>query len=178
MRAVALDLGTRRIGVAVSDAGGTMATPYSVITRSGDSRADRAKVAEIVSEVGAGLVVVGLPLITLTCANLRDQVGLPSVLLLYLVLAMVVALVGGVLPAGVAVLGGFLLAKPATSITLAEIIEAIEGPIAMTKCVQGHVEECQLHGSCRTKPHLQAANAAVRGALDRVSLATLSGQMQ
>ena len=39
-----------------------MATPYSVIKRSGDSRADRAKVAEIVSEVGAGLVVVGLPL--------------------------------------------------------------------------------------------------------------------
>lgn len=62
MRAVALDLGTRRIGVAVSDAGGTMATPYSVITRSGDARADRARVAEIVSEVDAGLVVVGLPL--------------------------------------------------------------------------------------------------------------------
>ena len=62
MRAVALDLGTRRIGVAVSDAGGTMATPYSVIKRSGDARADRARVAEIVSEVEAGLVVVGLPL--------------------------------------------------------------------------------------------------------------------
>ena len=39
-----------------------MATPYSVIDRSGDVRADRARVAEIVSEVGAGLVVVGLPL--------------------------------------------------------------------------------------------------------------------
>ncbi len=39
-----------------------MATPYSVITRSGDARADRAKVAEIVLEVDAGLVVVGLPL--------------------------------------------------------------------------------------------------------------------
>jgi putative Holliday junction resolvase len=62
MRAVALDLGTRRIGVAVSDAGGTMATPYSVITRSGDSRADRARVAEVVAEVEAALVVVGLPL--------------------------------------------------------------------------------------------------------------------
>ncbi|HEV2758417.1 MAG TPA: Holliday junction resolvase RuvX [Acidimicrobiales bacterium] len=62
MRAVALDLGTRRIGVAVSDAGGIMATPYSVIQRSGDVSADRAKVAEIVHEVGAGLVVVGLPL--------------------------------------------------------------------------------------------------------------------
>lgn len=39
-----------------------MATPYSVIERSGDAGADRAKVAEIVAEVGAGLVVVGLPL--------------------------------------------------------------------------------------------------------------------
>ncbi len=62
MRVVALDLGTRRTGVAVSDAGGTMATPYSVIERSGDVAVDRARVAQIVAEVGAGLVVVGLPL--------------------------------------------------------------------------------------------------------------------
>lgn len=62
MRVVALDLGARRIGAAVSDAGGIMATPYSTIERSGDVSADRARVAEIVSEVGAGLVVVGLPL--------------------------------------------------------------------------------------------------------------------
>ena len=62
MRVVALDLGTRRIGVAVSDAGGIMATPYSVIERSGDVSADRARVADIVAEVGAGMVVVGLPL--------------------------------------------------------------------------------------------------------------------
>lgn len=62
MRVVALDLGSRRVGVAVSDAGGIMAVPYGVIERSGDVRADRAKVAGIVSEVGAGLVVVGLPL--------------------------------------------------------------------------------------------------------------------
>jgi len=39
-----------------------MAMPHSTIHRSGDPAADRAKVAEIVSEVGAGLVVVGLPL--------------------------------------------------------------------------------------------------------------------
>ena len=62
MRVVALDLGARRIGVAVSDAGGTMATPYDVIERSGDVRADRARIAEIVAEVGAGMVLVGLPL--------------------------------------------------------------------------------------------------------------------
>ena len=62
MRVVALDLGSRRVGVAVSDTGGIMATPYSVIERSGDVRADRARVADIVSEVAAELVVVGLPL--------------------------------------------------------------------------------------------------------------------
>ena len=74
--------------------------------------------------------------------------------------------------------GGFLLAKSADTITLAEIIEAIEGPIAMTKCVEGHADECQLEGSCLSKPHLQAANAAVRGALQRVSLASISGTAQ
>lgn len=62
MRVVALDLGTRRIGVALCDAGGTLATPYTTITRAGDVRADRARVAEIVAEVGAELVLVGLPL--------------------------------------------------------------------------------------------------------------------
>lgn len=62
MRAMALDLGTRRIGVAVSDSGGIMATPYGVIERSGDAGTDRARVAEVVAEVGAEAVVVGLPL--------------------------------------------------------------------------------------------------------------------
>ncbi|MET0579073.1 MAG: ATP-binding protein, partial [Ilumatobacteraceae bacterium] len=60
---------------------------------------------------GWAITVVGLPLITLAFEQTRDTFGLTSVLLLYLVLAMVVALVGGVLPAVVAVIGGFLLAN-------------------------------------------------------------------
>lgn len=62
MRAVGLDLGTRRIGVAVSDAEGRVATPYDVVHRSGDPSADRQAIARIVSEVEAGVVVVGMPL--------------------------------------------------------------------------------------------------------------------
>ena len=62
MRVVGLDLGSRRIGVAVSDDGGAVASPHTVITRSGDDDADRAAVAAVVAEVGAGRVVVGLPL--------------------------------------------------------------------------------------------------------------------
>jgi two-component system, OmpR family, sensor histidine kinase KdpD len=57
------------------------------------------------------LVLAGLPLITVVLANLRGTFGLASVLLLYLALAIVVAFVGGILPAGVAVVGGFLLAN-------------------------------------------------------------------
>ena len=60
-RALALDLGTRRIGVAVSDSGGTVATPYDTIQRSGDRATDHGRVAALVDEIGAATVVVGLP---------------------------------------------------------------------------------------------------------------------
>ena len=62
MRVVGLDLGSRRIGVAVSDSGGSVATPRTVLERSGDPDVDRAAVADLVRDVEAELVVVGLPL--------------------------------------------------------------------------------------------------------------------
>jgi two-component system sensor histidine kinase KdpD len=57
------------------------------------------------------LAAAGLPLLTLLFAHSRDTFSLPSILLLYLVLAMVVALVGGVMPSAVAVVAGFMLAN-------------------------------------------------------------------
>jgi two-component system sensor histidine kinase KdpD len=57
------------------------------------------------------LVLAGLPLITIALANLRGTIGLASVLLLYLLLAIAVAFVGGILPASIAVVGGVLLAN-------------------------------------------------------------------
>jgi FeS assembly SUF system regulator len=70
--------------------------------------------------------------------------------------------------------GGFRLARAASGISLADIIEAVEGPIAMTNCIEGSIHDCALEGSCRVKPHLAAVNGAVRGALQGVSLATLA----
>jgi putative Holliday junction resolvase len=58
---VGLDLGSRRIGVAVSDPSGTIATPHSVIERSGDTGLDHPAIAALVIEVEAERVVVGLP---------------------------------------------------------------------------------------------------------------------
>lgn len=60
-RAVALDIGTRRIGVALSDSNGTVATPYEVVQRSGDRGRDHRRIHELVDEAEAGVVVVGLP---------------------------------------------------------------------------------------------------------------------
>lgn len=62
MRAVGIDLGARRIGVAVSDPAGTIATAREVLQRTGDPAQDHRRIAEIVDEVEAEVVVVGLPL--------------------------------------------------------------------------------------------------------------------
>jgi putative Holliday junction resolvase len=62
VRVVGVDLGERRIGVAVSDSAARVATPYEVVERRGDRGAEHADIARIVQEVGALRVVVGLPL--------------------------------------------------------------------------------------------------------------------
>lgn len=62
MRVVGLDLGERRIGVAVSDSGEVLASPVCTVERGDDPAADRAAVLEVVDELDAKVVVVGLPL--------------------------------------------------------------------------------------------------------------------
>jgi len=61
VRALGLDLGERRIGVAVGDSDGRVATPLTVLERSGDRAADYRAVAALVAEWEAGIVVVGMP---------------------------------------------------------------------------------------------------------------------
>jgi FeS assembly SUF system regulator len=70
--------------------------------------------------------------------------------------------------------GGFRLARDADAITLAEIIEAVEGPIALTTCVDEDRHDCALDGHCQVKPHWAVVNRAVRGALAGVTLADLA----
>jgi len=61
VRAIGIDLGSKRIGVAVSDSAGTLALPYEVLQRSGDRRRDHRRIAELAAEAEAEVVVVGLP---------------------------------------------------------------------------------------------------------------------
>lgn len=60
-RAIALDLGDRRVGVAVCDASRSVATPYETVQRVGDRPVEHARIQEIVEDVGANVIVVGMP---------------------------------------------------------------------------------------------------------------------
>ncbi|MDQ1380835.1 MAG: putative pre6S rRNA nuclease [Actinomycetota bacterium] len=61
-RALGVDLGERRIGLALSDPSRTVASPHDVLRRSGDPAADRRVIVALALDVGAGVIVVGLPL--------------------------------------------------------------------------------------------------------------------
>ena len=61
MRALGLDLGSKRIGVAVSDLSGTIASPLTVIARGRSRRHDHERIAVLVREEEADCVVVGMP---------------------------------------------------------------------------------------------------------------------
>jgi putative Holliday junction resolvase len=61
VRVLALDMGERRVGVAVSDPTGTVARPLQTLAR-GSRQEDFAAIAGLVAEYDVGLVVVGRPL--------------------------------------------------------------------------------------------------------------------
>ena len=68
--------------------------------------------------------------------------------------------------------GGYSLARPAETITAAEILDALEGPVALTECssVGGC---CDLESHCRVATAWQRINGSIRTSLQTVSLADL-----
>ncbi len=80
---------------------------------------------------------------------------------------------GGLLTAARGAAGGFSLARAPAEISVAEIVEAVDGPIALTSCVSGDVQDCAMEGHCAIRGHWPPINQAVRGALAAVSLADL-----
>ncbi|MEO1969088.1 MAG: SUF system Fe-S cluster assembly regulator [Sphingomonadaceae bacterium] len=68
--------------------------------------------------------------------------------------------------------GGLQLARPAAAISLADIVEAMEGPIALTTCIEG--DDCSIDHDCRVKPHWPLVNRVLRDALAGISLTQLA----
>lgn len=72
--------------------------------------------------------------------------------------------------------GGFALAKEAGEISMADIVEAIDGPIALTNCADTTTGPCSYSEMCDLKPHWVDINDAVRIALDDVKLAKVASK--
>jgi len=109
--------------------------------------------------------------VRVSAADLAEETGLPAPTVQKLVSLLSRA---GLLRATRGAGGGLQLARPAAAITLADIVEAVEGPIALTTCVEQGRHDCALEGSCNVRPHWGIVNEALRGALADVPLTRLA----
>lgn len=69
--------------------------------------------------------------------------------------------------------GGYVLSRPATQITAADVIDALEGPLALTECSTAD-GSCEIEAFCLVGTAWQRINIEIRHALDEISLAELA----
>ena len=72
--------------------------------------------------------------------------------------------------------GGYLLDRAASDISVAEIIASLDGPVALTACVDGAEGNCQVETLCPMRGRWDRINLAVKAALDSVSLAEIAAE--
>ena len=70
--------------------------------------------------------------------------------------------------------GGYAIARPSTEITVADIVSAVEGPIALTECMTTQGAVCEIEALCPTRTNWRHINNALVEALDNVSLADMA----
>ncbi len=70
--------------------------------------------------------------------------------------------------------GGYLLARPAAQITAAQILDALEGPVALTECA-GNESQCCIERTCQVGRAWQRVNLAIRRSLQEITLLELAG---
>ena len=70
--------------------------------------------------------------------------------------------------------GGYGLARDAHGITVAEVIEVLDGPIALTSCVEVGQHDCGIESHCPARGNWQRINGAIRTALDNVTIGEMA----
>ena len=73
--------------------------------------------------------------------------------------------------------GGYALGRKPSQITIADVIQAVEGPIALTACADTSDEHCSIEKLCPVQGKWNRVNAAVRAALSEVTLADMAADM-
>lgn len=72
-------------------------------------------------------------------------------------------------------LGGYRLTRKLSEMPLSDVIEAIDGPVALTACVDNAVGFCGVEEGCPVRGRWDPVNAAIRQALAGITVAQLSG---
>ena len=73
--------------------------------------------------------------------------------------------------------GGYSLAREPERISVAEVIEALEGPIAITECIDDSPGECSQESICAVRGNWQIINRAIRQALEGITLAEMNAPL-
>jgi FeS assembly SUF system regulator len=69
--------------------------------------------------------------------------------------------------------GGYRLMRPLSAIPVADVIAAVDGPIALTACVDGSTTECESQGLCPMRGRWDPVNEAIQQALVAITLADM-----
>lgn len=107
---------------------------------------------------------------THTVAQLAERTGVPA--------PTVAKLMKSLTPAGLmrsqrGASGGYTLAQAPAAITIADIVTALDGPIALTACVDGADDQCGVETLCPMRGGWEKINSAIRAALESVTLADM-----
>lgn len=102
----------------------------------------------------------------------RTHVPAPTVAKLLKALAR-----GGLLESLRGVHGGYRLTRQPEAVSVADVIRALEGPIAVTQCSDHH-GTCSIEASCATRANWRLINGAIRQALEAISLAQMAAPLR
>ena len=109
--------------------------------------------------------------VLLAASTLADRTGLPEPTVAKVLKMLARA---GIVESSRGAGGGYVLRRAASEIPVTQIVEAMEGPIALTACSSGAHDSCSLSGQCGMHGRWAPVNAAVRGGLAALSLADIS----
>lgn len=106
-----------------------------------------------------------------SAADLAAETGLP--------IPTVSKVLGALTRAGLAqshrgLKGGFSLAQAACDITIVDVIEAVDGPIALVHCIENAPGDCDLESICSMRTQWQIINTAIKDGLARITIADIA----
>jgi FeS assembly SUF system regulator len=106
----------------------------------------------------------------MTAAVLAQETSLPKATVAKLLKALAH---GGIVTGARGAAGGYRLGRAANTISVADVVAAIDGTMGVTQCTI-HSQECSRTQFCATRPHWHRINTAINTALEAITLAEMS----